>query len=90
MAHSWTKETDGNGVTVRVVLFYYKKAFDLIDHRILVEKLCKLKLPTKIINWVIDFLTVFRKSNSPRAATLSGPQSPPGSLRELNYKRLSR
>ena len=31
MVHSWTKHTDGTGSTVRVVLFDYRKAFDLID-----------------------------------------------------------
>ena len=53
MLHNWSKETDGNGVTVRAILFDYKKAFDLIDHRILVEKLCRLNLLTRIINWII-------------------------------------
>ena len=57
MLHNWSKETDGNGATVRAILFDYKKAFDLIDHRILVEKLCRLNLPTRIINWIIDFLS---------------------------------
>ena len=52
-----TKGCDGNGATVRVTLCDYKKAFDLIDHRILVNKLCKLDLPTEIINWIIDFLS---------------------------------
>ena len=42
---------------VRVTLYDYKKAFDLIDHRIPVNKLCKLDLPTEIINWIIDFLS---------------------------------
>ena len=42
MLHHWTKGCDGNGATVRVTLYDYKKAFDLIDHRILVNKLCKL------------------------------------------------
>ena len=39
MLHNWSKETDGNGATVRTILFDYKKAFDFIDLRILVEKL---------------------------------------------------
>ena len=56
MLHHWTKGCDGNGATVRVTLYDYKKAFDLIDHRILVNKLCKLDLPIEIINWIIDFL----------------------------------
>ena len=52
-----TKETDGNGATVRAILFHCKKAFHLIDHRILVEKLCRLNLPIRIINWITDFLS---------------------------------
>ena len=57
MVHHWSKETDGNGAAVRVTLFDYQKAFDLIDHKILVNKLCKLSIPTRIINWIIDFLS---------------------------------
>ena len=45
MFHHWTKGCDGNGATVRVTLYDFKKAFDLIDHGILVNKLCKLDLP---------------------------------------------
>ena len=57
MVHHWSKETDGNGATVRTVLFDYRKAFDLIDHNILVHKLTKLDLPNSVINWIIDFLS---------------------------------
>jgi len=32
MFHHWSQATDGTGVAVRVVLFDYRKAFDLIDH----------------------------------------------------------
>ena len=57
MIHHWAKETDGNGASVRTVLFDYRKAFDLIDHNILVCKLAMLDLPNLIINWIIDFLS---------------------------------
>ena len=57
MVHNWAKETDGNGATARVILFDYRKAFDLIDHSILVDKLGRLDLPNNIINWIIDFLS---------------------------------
>ena len=57
MVHCWSKETDGNGATVRTLLFDYRKAFDLIDHNILINKLGKLGLPVSVINWIIDFLT---------------------------------
>jgi hypothetical protein len=34
--HAWTSATDGTGAAVRIILLDYKKAFDLIDHSILV------------------------------------------------------
>ena len=34
-----------------------KKAFYLIDHRILAEKLLQYKIPTGILHWIIDFFT---------------------------------
>ena len=56
--HSWSLGTDGNGATVRTLLLDYRKAFDLIDHSILVRKLRnQCKLPASIINWIIDFLS---------------------------------
>ena len=57
MIHTWNSATDGNGATVRVLLFEFKKAFDLIDHRILVGKLCSCDIPDPVISWIIDFLT---------------------------------
>ena len=58
MLHSWSLGTDGNGATVRTLLLDYRKAFNLIDHSILVRKLHnQCKLPASIINWIIDFLS---------------------------------
>ena len=57
MVHSWAQAKDGNNATIRTVLFDYRKAFDLIDHRILIHKLSKFILPTRIINSIIDFLS---------------------------------
>ena len=56
MLHEWTQGTDGNGATIRTLLFDYKKGFDLTDHNILVRKLCAVSIPPNIINWIIDFL----------------------------------
>ena len=44
-------------VSVRVVLFDFRKAFDLIDHHILVQKLVSYDIPYGIVTWIIDFLT---------------------------------
>ena len=52
MIHKWLKATDGNGASVRVLLFDYRKAFDLIDHKILVNKLKLVNVPNSVINWV--------------------------------------
>ena len=40
---------------VRVVLFYFKKAFDLINHGILVDKLTIFEIPKRIIGWIVNF-----------------------------------
>ena len=53
---NWNKLTDGNGSTVRVVLFDFKKAFDLIDHAILIRTLSSFDIPYKIVGWIISFL----------------------------------
>ena len=57
MIDCWSKATDGNGATVRIVLFDFKKAFDLIDHNLLMSKLRQLELDSRVINWLKDFLT---------------------------------
>ena len=57
MLHFLNASTDGNGVTSRVVLFDYKKAFDLIDHRLLLHKLATYDIPRWVLEWITDFLT---------------------------------
>ena len=54
--HNWSQSTDGSGVAVRIVLFDYKKASDLIDHGILAEKISRLPIPKAVVRWTIDFL----------------------------------
>ena len=57
MTHAWYCATDGNGASVTVILFVFKKAFDIIDHRILVRKLGTYNIPDAVISWITDFLT---------------------------------
>ena len=57
MIHQWSLATDSTGAAVRITLFDYRKAFDLIDHQLLVEKVQSLPIPSNICCWVIDFLT---------------------------------
>ena len=54
MLYAWSLGTDGNGATVRTMSFDYRKAFDFIDHSILIDKLCKLDISPSVVNWIID------------------------------------
>ena len=54
--HYWAKSTDGNGSTMRVMLFDFRKAFDLINHHVLARKLSSYDIPRPLMCWIIDFL----------------------------------
>ena len=56
MLHYWLCATDRNGATVRTALLDYRKAFDLVDHHLLIAKLFSLGVKPTIVNWIIDFL----------------------------------
>ena len=47
---------------LRLVLFNYRQAFDLIDHSILGSKLSSLDFPYRIASWIIDFLKCRKQS----------------------------
>ncbi|CAB4003563.1 Hypothetical predicted protein, partial [Paramuricea clavata] len=51
MIHTWASATDGTGA-----LLDYRKAFDLIDHRIPVDKILSLRMPRGVARWVCDSL----------------------------------
>ena len=83
--HTWSLETDRNGATATTLLFDYRKAFDLIDHSILVNKLRNLALPRSIINWIIDFLSYpLQRTKLEKGSFPSGAQSSPGYRRVPN------
>jgi hypothetical protein len=42
---------------VRCLLIDFSKAFDMVDHAILIGKLKQLDMPPPITNWIISFLT---------------------------------
>ena len=48
MLHSWLESTDGNGATTRALLFDFRKAFDLIDHHVLAQKLSSYDFPESV------------------------------------------
>ena len=56
LIHQWSKATDGTSSDVRVLIMDYRKAFDLIDHSLLITKLKGYSINPCIINWICDFL----------------------------------
>ena len=54
MLNKWLTETDATGSVTRVMLLDYKKAFDLIDHKLLIAKLLSYGIRSTVINWIID------------------------------------
>ncbi|PFX13909.1 hypothetical protein AWC38_SpisGene21974 [Stylophora pistillata] len=57
MVHNWSNATDSSGAAVRVVLLDYRKAFDFIDHTLLMRKVFSLSIPRSVAYWVPDILT---------------------------------
>ena len=54
MIHNWHISSHGKPASIRVVLFDFRKAFDLINHNILLRKLSDYDIPNHI--WIADFL----------------------------------
>ena len=56
LLHHILSETDKPGKAVRVFLLDFAKAFDLIDHTILLQKLTHINVPQMSTNWIRSFL----------------------------------
>ena len=62
MTHNWLVNTDGNGATAKVVLLDFRKAFDLIDHYVLVQKLTTYDIPSQVKSWIAEVLMDWKQS----------------------------
>jgi hypothetical protein len=52
LIHRWTETVDERGGTVRALRTHYRKAFDLIDHNIICQKLRRIGLKPSVFNWI--------------------------------------
>ena len=57
LVHHLLNETDASKNSVRIFVLDFSKAFDYIDHNILLNKLSVLNVPPVITNWIRSFLT---------------------------------
>ena len=56
MTHKWYEASDDLDTYVRIVLLDFSKAFDLINHNLLMEKLKLFGIPVHILRWMASFL----------------------------------
>ena len=56
LIHQWIQATEVPGTMVRSCLIDFSKAFDRIDHNILMNKLRLLNVPPILLNWCANFL----------------------------------
>ena len=86
MTHRWYKATDRLNTYVRVVMLDFSKAFDLINHHILLEKLTNSGVTRHNVRWIGPFLLdrsqkVMIGSNCSRSGSPNGGV-PQGTLSE--------
>ena len=61
LVHHLFKETDASKCAVRLFSLDFSKAFDLINHNVLLRELIDLNVPSTIVHWIKSFLTERRQ-----------------------------
>ena len=56
LIHEWLLNLETSNNLIRVLLLDFQKAFDLVDHNILMEKIRDKNIPTFMQNWIHSFL----------------------------------
>ena len=56
LLHEWFSATDKLKTVVDIVLIDYAKAFDHLNHNIIISKLQNMEVPQFLVNWVSSFL----------------------------------
>jgi len=56
LIHSWMESLDGGG-SVRAVFVDFRKAFDLVDHNLLFDKLKNYGIPDRLLLWFGSYLS---------------------------------
>ena len=75
MVHKWYEATDELGSFVRVLFLDYSKAFDLINHEILINKMNAMELPPHLVRWLAAFV-LDREQRVKVGDSLSEPSLP--------------
>ena len=86
MLHKWYEATYVTGNFVRILFLNYRKAFDLINHDILIDKLVKMELPAHLVRWMAAFL-LDREQRVKIGDAVSRPGYPNGGVHQGTLSR---
>ena len=56
LCHNWLLNLDNGVNIIRILLIDFSKAFDLVDHNILMKKISQLGIPDFLSSWLYSFL----------------------------------
>jgi hypothetical protein len=57
LIHEWLLSSESKQPITRILLLDFKKAFDLVDHNIIVDKIAAIDTPPFLSNWLKSFLS---------------------------------
>ena len=57
LLHKWNKALDLSQRVIRIVFLDFRKAFDLIDHNVLLDNCCKIGVRPGLIGWLGSYLS---------------------------------
>ena len=56
LMHSWLQSLENTTSVIRILLIDFSKAFDLVDHNILLNKVSDIGTPTFLTSWIHSFI----------------------------------
>ena len=57
LVHKWHMALDTPGFVIRIMFLDFRKAYDLIDHNILLENCCKIGIRPALVTWLASYLS---------------------------------
>jgi hypothetical protein len=57
LVHKWHTVLDTPGFVIRILFLDFHKAYDLIDHNILLENCCKIGIRPALVTWLASYLS---------------------------------
>ena len=56
LLHKWNQVMDTPDKVIQIIFLDFRKAFDFIDHNVLLENCCKIGVRPALIGWLSSYL----------------------------------